>query len=353
MTKNFGGKWKEPLSDETMHRVNFSSMGMFYTKKDPENKGYVADYSFLREFEYKKNFDVFGTKTFYDSEGWVTKIEDADGTVYFPGDEHWGWAKLKARSDAFMVGSLEHVTSYHYLWGCVPGTALRMYLPPSHPIRMALTVHFYRTHATCMSAKSSLLDEVGILGRILPFTYEKGLKASYEKLVDDFVYESYPEELERKGMGDCEFHAGSTDGVALHKVLADYISNLFDEVYRTEERLQSDDGMREVYNYIKDRFNQGIPDQTNTGVPEEFTLANVKSLWGEILFRVTGAHNASKYQALERFFASKSFRNLTLDIRISVTFVFHSWKCSSIRQEPIAGELSFDRRTKGESSWQL
>jgi len=198
---------------------------------------------------------------------------------------------LKARSDTFMVGSLEHVTSYHYLWGCVPGTALRMYLPPSHPIRMALSVHFYRTHSTCMSAKFSLLDEVGILGRILPFTYEKGLKAIYEKMIDDFVYKSYPEELEDKGMGNCEFHAGSTDGVALHKVLTDYISNLFDEVYGTEERLHSDDGMREVYNYIKDRFNQGIPDQTNKGVPEEFTLANVKSLWGEILFRVTGAHN--------------------------------------------------------------
>ena len=37
--------------------------------------------------------------------GNIVKIEDLDGTMRFPVDTHWEWAKLKSRPAAFTKGS--------------------------------------------------------------------------------------------------------------------------------------------------------------------------------------------------------------------------------------------------------
>ncbi|CAB9529842.1 expressed unknown protein [Seminavis robusta] len=283
VTTPYEGKWNRGMSDASMHRVHFSSMGMFYIQKDPSTNGYVSDLSYFNKLKYKDSYDSIGCKTFFDANGSITMIEDSDGTMYHPGHQYWEWAKLKSRSAVFTLASLEHVTSYHYTWSATPGLALRMFLPPSHPIRMAFSAHMFRTHYTSIKAVHSLLSEVGILGRILPFTYEDGLEKAYMDLLDNYTFVSYPEELEKQGVADCPFHVGATDGIALYRVMADYVSNLFDEVYGTEERLQADLAMKELYSFLK----QKMPN-----LPSDFTMTNLKLVWGEVLFRVTGAHTS-------------------------------------------------------------
>lgn len=278
------GQWRNPLSDANMHRLYFSNLGMFYIQKDLVTNGYVSDMTYFKELKYKDSFDSLACKTFFDSDGDITMIEDSDGTMYHPGHEYWEWAKLKSRSAAFTLAGLEHITNYHYKWAAIPGLALRMFLPPSHPIRMAFSAHMFRTHYTTVKAVSSLLSEVGVLGRALPFAYEGGLEKAYIDLLDNFTFATYPDELAQQGVADCPFHVGASDGIALHKVLMDYVSNLFDEVYgKEEERLQADLAMKELYGFL---------DQKMPNIPHAFSMENLKLVWGEVLFRVTGVHTS-------------------------------------------------------------
>ena len=263
---------------------------MEFVKKTPENGGYVVDLNRLGPLKYKKNMENLGCKVHFDTNGSVTEIENyEDGTVYRPGTKTWEWAKLKARTNIFITASLWHLMAYHFIWGCAPGQALRMYLPPTHPIRMAFSVHFYRTHWTCSQAKEQLLDEFGVLGRALPFAYEGGYDKILRQNLEEYKFQTYPDQLESQGVKDCTFHVGSIDGIALHTIMVDYVREIFDEVYEREDRFLQDGNMRQLYHHLREKME---------GLPEEYSMDNVKLLWGEILFRVTGAHNSSKCQLL-------------------------------------------------------
>jgi len=309
----YEGRWVQPLSDKSMTRVFFSSLGMPYVVKNPEiaGGGYVADLTYLGELSYKESMENLGCKVYFNSNGDVRQIKDYDGEVYCPGDAYWEWAKLKARSNVFTLASLEHVSTYHFTWACAPGTSLRMYLPPTHPIRMAFSAHFFRTHYTCAKAEHSLVSERGVLARALPFTKEGMDKAFTDLMTDMFAFETYPDELKRRGVKDCDFHIGSSDGVDLHEIMLKYACNLFDEVYETEDRFLKDEAMREVYKYLQKKIK---------GIPKEYSMANVKMVWGEILFRVTGMHtligNSAAY-ALDPFMVN--FRMLQSEKGITKT----------------------------------
>jgi len=135
-----------------MSRVFFSSLGNFLVRKvtheDNCNEGnpYVADMMYLAKLKYRDGFENLGCKVYFDHKADILRIEDHDGTSYHPGDELWEWAKLKARSASFVYISIEHLMWYHMNYANIPGMALRMFLQPDHPIRLAMTPHFYRTH---------------------------------------------------------------------------------------------------------------------------------------------------------------------------------------------------------------
>ena len=92
------GRWQNPTSDDTMKRVFFSSMGMFFLKRNsgPEG-GYVCDMSVLKKYKLRDDYADQDCITYFDDKGDITKIRDSDGTIYHPGDDYWEWAKLKAR----------------------------------------------------------------------------------------------------------------------------------------------------------------------------------------------------------------------------------------------------------------
>lgn len=248
----FEDRWVRPLSDDSIQRVFFSSMGMEFVQKNPENGGYVVDLTSLGELKYKTSMENLGCKVHFDSDGSVTEIENyEDKFVHRPGTKAWEWAKLKARSNIFITASLRHLMAYHLIWGCAPGQALRMYLPPTHPIRMAFSVHFCRTHWTCSQAKEQLLDEFGVLGRALPFAYKGGYETILRDQLKAYKFQTYPDQLESQGVKGCSFHVGSTDGIELHKIMVKYVCEIFDEVYVTEERFLQDRTMREVYEFLR------------------------------------------------------------------------------------------------------
>ena len=72
----------------------------------------------------------------------------------------------------------------------------------------------------------------------------------------------------------------------LYKILCQYVSELVDETYPSQEALESDHDFRKAHEYLVKVMK--ISDEA------DYTLENVKKVWGEIIFRVTGYHNSGK-----------------------------------------------------------
>ena len=279
------GRWANPATDVSMKRVYFSSIGSFFVKKAPGFKqGYIADVTDISKYKVRDseyNYVEYGAKTFFDEEGQILKIEDNDGTTYKPGDKHWEWAKLKSRTAAFTKAAFVHLANVHYCWGNRAGCALRMYLPPNHPLRRAFTPHFYKTHHTCIRAQNSLFDKAGLLSRGLCLKYEGGVKQVFMDYIGGFSFKRFPDEIKEQGVHECAFHVGAQDGIDLHNILSQYVSDLVDETYDNQRELDRDEEMEKAHKYLVKTLR----------IPNEFcdyTIDNVKTIWGEILFRVTG-----------------------------------------------------------------
>ena len=113
--------------------------------------------------------------------------------------------------------------------------------------------------------------------------YKTGLEQAFLDLLHDFRFKRFPDEMKEKGLDTCDFHVAAQDGVDMHNVLSEYVSDLIDETYQSEQELQDDDEMRDCYNYIVSELN---------GPSNDLNLQNLKIVWGEILFRVSGWHES-------------------------------------------------------------
>lgn len=204
--------------------------------------------------------------------------------MYKPGDKYWEWAKLKSRTAAFIKAAFIHLGDLHYVVGNEGGMALRKFISPKHPFRRALTPHFYKTHHTCRRAQFSLFDEGGLLFRGLSLTYEGGLKQVFIDHIGGYKFKKYTDDIKERRLEGCRFHVGANDGVELCNIMYEYISDLLDELYSSQGELENDSEMRKAHNYLVDKLD----------APEfaDYTLENVNTIWGEILFRVTGYHNS-------------------------------------------------------------
>jgi hypothetical protein len=277
------GRWINPTRDSAMKRVYFNSIGMHIIEKSGD--GFVSDTTEMCDYKYRTGipYEPYGCKTFFDKNGDITEIVEKDGTTYRPDDEFWEWAKFKSRTSAFVKMSMIHVTEAHYIWGNVPVAALRMFLPPDHPIRRAFSVHFYKTAYTCARAEYSLFEERGVLGRSLSLTYEGGLESYFIDLLEGFRFTRFPDDLKKRGVDKCEFLVAATDGVDLHTILVDYVSALIDNIYPDQAALDDDIPMKEMWYHLAYKLK---------GMPFTYTLENVKMVWAEIIFRVTGFHSS-------------------------------------------------------------
>ena len=284
------GRWDNPTRDHTMKRIFFSCVGMHLIERNKGfEKGYVADMSNLGKYKIrtdKHKYDHYGCKTYFDDDGNIVKIEDLDGSIYRPGDEHWEWAKLKSRTAVFVMAAFIHLGDVHYVLGNYGATALRKYLPPTHPFRRALTPHFYKTHHTCRRAEYSLFSEFGLLSRGLSFAYEGGLKQFFIDQIGGYKFKRYADEIKERGLTDCHFHVGANDGVDLFNIFHEYIADLIAEIYSSQDDLDNDEDMKRSHEYLVKMF--------KATEYADFTLANVKVIWAEVIFRVTGFHNSSK-----------------------------------------------------------
>ena len=118
----------------------------------------------------------------------------------------------------------------------------------------------------------------------------------------NFRFKFWPDEIAERGI---DFTVGATDAIGLHAVMTKYASGLVDEAYPHVSLFEKDADLRKAHEFLVERL---------PGVPAEYTLDNVKKVWGEILFRVTGGHASvgnAAISAVEPFFVN--FRQTTND----------------------------------------
>lgn len=282
------GHWTNPTRDEAMKRIYFSGVGMHLIERNPGfEKGFICDLSDLKKYKMRDDkhpYAPYGCTTYFDDDGNIVKIVDLDGSVYKPGEKYWEWAKLKSRTAAFIKAAFIHLGDVHYVVGNVGGMALRKFMSPKHPFRRALTPHFYKTHHTCRRAEFSLFSEAGLLYRGLSLTYEGGLKQVFIDHIGGYKFKKYTDEIKERKLEGCRFHVGANDGMELCDIFYEYISDFVDELYPSQEEFESDFDMKKSHKYLVE-----ILDIDEFA---DYTLENVKTIWGEILFRVTGYHNS-------------------------------------------------------------
>mmetsp|Transcript_28156 Transcript_28156/g.43376 ORF Transcript_28156/g.43376 Transcript_28156/m.43376 type:complete len:586 (-) Transcript_28156:115-1872(-) len=286
------GWWEEPTSDKSLKRYFFSGMPMCMVQRcknssDPDEY-YVVDCAFMDKYKVREGYEPLGCKGYFDGQGNVTKITDVDindpsnVTTYRPGGEWWKYAKLKLRTAAFVFASTIHLVESHYVWGAIPATALRLYLPANHKVRRAMSCHFFKTIYTVVRSKVSLFHRRGLLLRGTSLAYEGGLEAVVQESFELFEFQTFPGMLKKNGVTDCDFLVLNHDGMDVYKIIVDYVSEVFDGIYENQAALEKDEPLRKVMQHITGYFN---------GAPKEYTLENVKMIWGEIIFQVTALHN--------------------------------------------------------------
>lgn len=117
--------------------------------------------------------------------------------------------------------------------------------------------------------------------------YGGGLEKILIDLLSNFEFKLYPDELKDRGVDDCPFLVVSTDGVELREILCDYVSDFIDEIYEDQAALEADISMKKAWDFLS-------YGNMRKGLPIAYTLENVKKVWGEILFRVTGYHSSGE-----------------------------------------------------------
>ena len=280
--------WEDYLSDKAMKRIFFSSLGQHVVKKSVEGgRGYEANFMNLHstKIAYRKDYESLACIVRLNDNGDIIEIQepsdDSSGSsgmrTYTPAgpsdDEYdrrmWEWLKKKVRSALFTEVANLHLVELHYTWGNNGITAMRKFLPKTHKFRIAFSGHFHRTAFTCAVASPILYNEKGLLSRLKSFTYKGGLESLFISNLENFKFQTYPEELKERGLSDCKFHAGAQDGKDLHEILVKYVGGMIDEMYPTEEDLKNDKDMANTYAYLADNLNE---------TPTLYSIENMKKV---------------------------------------------------------------------------
>jgi len=288
------GKWSNLTDDDALSRFFFYNNGAIIMQRKPEG-GYFVDLDWLFDFGMRDKYTRYGGAIHFDEAAKVTHIV-YDGKTYHPpgpGEEHatWEWMKLVLRSSMFVAASGIHLMQGHLTWSNYPNYAMRTALSPEHPIRRLLHVHFWRSAMVCSKSLQSLIPEGGLLHRGTGFTKD-GLWNFYKYALDTFKFETFPEELKRRGMDKAPLNVYPTahDGMLFYDTIGKYVNDYIDLHYKSDDDCVEDAELVAFWDILSERLAQ--PSRT---VPVEksfpkLTLANLKTTLTEIIFRVTAWH---------------------------------------------------------------
>jgi len=251
--------WENVLTDEAMKRIMFSSLGQHLVKRCKDGEGFVVDLLHMLVYKARKGYESFACRATFNKDGDIIKVEEPNGKTFTPAKSHdskndqrwWEWIKQKVRTATFISTQLLHLSVEHYTWGNYGCTALRKFLPKNHAFRIAFSVHFWRTAFTCSVSAPLLYSKRGLLSRVGNVEYEGGLEQMIMDNLGNFKFGTYTEDLKKRGVDNCAFHVGTTDGrVDLHKIIVDYVADMIDFIYPNDKDLENDEHMKKAYGFL-------------------------------------------------------------------------------------------------------
>lgn len=272
------GSWGNVASDESFTRFMFSNNGSSFLHKTSD--GYEARLDFMRKYDVRPGFERYGSTAFFDKDAKPIKI-DVGGEVTAAGDDGWEWAKLQARSSAFVACSGVHLILAHYMWASIPNVAMTKFVKPDHPIRRLMHVHFFRSANTCLNSLDTLIPERGLVHRATAFEYA-GLTSLFADSLQAFKFETFEEELKGRGHVKNDAHYPMLeDGLEYWQVLHRYVDKYIRLYYHKDQEIKDDAEWQAMTKYMA---------KYHHGLPEADTIDVTVKVLTECIFRVTGYH---------------------------------------------------------------
>ena len=189
-----------------------------------------------------------------------------------------------------LVTAGPHLTHVHWVIANSAHIGSRTMLDANHPIRRILKPFLYNTGAINMQSTFALAPEYALLHRMTGLTYE-GFKFGLSHLFDSYTYETLPDLIESKKLGqDMEDQIPlCADGLPIWNAFKKFFQGYVDFFYKTNEDVSADKVLEEFWDVVewrgkygcKSRY--GLPELNKEGLVEYLThFAFSATVWHEL-----------------------------------------------------------------------
>lgn len=287
-------EWAEMGSDAAMSRLAFAGLGALRllpyraAEGDPASLADAAwqhDLSFLADYPVRPGFERYGARAIFGADQRPAAIYWGHGQRWvFPQDPEWAHAKWAWRC-TLMVGTTvtDHLVGVHWLVSNYVTTASRLYLPPTHYLRLLLKPFTWRTVTINAGARDTLCPENGFVHRASALTYE-GLTRAFGDSVGRLQFHTVRQLVERKGAaGMGNRFPWATDALALFEVIRAFVVDFLGR-YATDEEIERDPAVNGFWDHL-----YTAPATVRFPARSKEALVDVVA---QFIWSVTGLHEA-------------------------------------------------------------
>lgn len=194
------GNWSG-LEDVTSHwmRQGLAAHRLERVHHAGEQEAFVARFEHMADFGMRDGPAAYGGDAYLNENGVLTRVH-LGGQDVTPAHRNWEHAKFAFRTSSLVWATLsDHVFRTHFVLGNTFLISTKRWLPLDHPLRSLCAPFHYRTAAINNGGASTLVPEGGMFHRTTAFSLE-GLQQVYRDCLADYRFETFPDELRRKGV---------------------------------------------------------------------------------------------------------------------------------------------------------